>query len=356
MTHKESRKVVLASRNPDKIRELQELLADTPFIVVGAGDYPGLPEVIEDGTTILGNARRKAMVTAAFTGEIALADDTSFGVRELNGWPDIFAARFAGSGATYASNAALVLELMDRVPDGARQARFSTSCVWLDPQPASPARSLRAEDYPVLSPAHRRWVRNPWFGTRPFHPHSSPVPREWDYWNTLSDRRAAWRSYATLMLSDLTSFGGHDPERLRAVAEQLLATCPDSPYFQGDGREYGGQGAWMRLPDPTLWTVRGPGHDDPAPSQFHPAGLAQEAPGRELCQPLWLEIGTGGTLTGSLTRQPIGGGGFGYDPIFRPAGSEQTLAELEPEAKHAVSHRGRALRRMLRAVHRAYDF
>jgi len=62
------------------------------------------------------------------------------------------------------------------------------------------------------------------------------------------------------------------------------------------------------------------------------------------------------TLNGELTRQPVGGGGFGYDPVFRPAGSEQTLAELEPEAKHAVSHRGKALRRMLRAVHRAYGF
>ncbi len=356
MTNKEQRKVVLASRNPDKIRELQELLAGTPFTVVGAGDYPGLPEVIEDGTTILGNAQRKAMVTAAFTGEIALADDTSFCVRELNGWPDIFAARFAGSGATYASNAALVLELMKQVPDGVRQARFSTACVWLDPRPASGDRDLQAQDYPVLSPAVRRWVRNPWFETRPFHPDSSPVPREWDYWNTLSDRRAAWRYYATLMLSDLTSFGGHDPERLRAVGEQLLAVCPDSPYYRGDGRESDGQGARMRLPDPKIWTVRGPGHDDPAPSQFYPAGLAQDASGRDLCQRLWVEIGTTGTLPGEVTRQPVGGGGFGYDPIFRPVGSEQTLAELAPEAKHAVSHRGRALRRMLRAVHRAYGF
>jgi len=356
VTDKTRRKVVLASRNPDKICELQELLAGSPFTVVGAGEYPGLPEVVEDGTTILGNARRKAMVTAAFTGEIALADDTSFQVRELGGWPDIFAARFSGSGATYASNADLVLELMREVPAGVRQARFSTSCVWLDPRPAAQGRSLAGDEFPVLSPARRRWVRNPWYGTRPFHPDSSPTPREWDYWNTLSDRRDVWQGYATEMLSDPTNFGGHDTARLAAVGRQLLGTCPDSPLCTEADQENGGGGPRMRLPDPGLWTVPKPGSTWAEISPFYPTGLAQDAPGRELCQPLWLEVATDGTLNGELARQPLGGGGFGYDPIFRPDGSEQTLAELEPDAKHAVSHRGRALRRMLKAVPRAYGY
>ena len=108
----EKRKVVLASRNEDKVRELRQVFEDMPFDVRSASEFPGLPEVIEDGTTILGNATRKAMITAAYTGEIALADDTSLQVRELNGFPDIFAARFSGPDATYASNAALVLDLM----------------------------------------------------------------------------------------------------------------------------------------------------------------------------------------------------------------------------------------------------
>ncbi len=350
----QARKVVLASRNPDKVRELQELMADTPFTVVGAGDYPGLPEVIEDGTTILGNARRKAMITAAFTGEISLADDTSLEVRELNGWPDIFAARFSGTGATYASNAALVLELMDPVPLGVRNARFSTACVWCDPCPIRDDREVAATDHTVLAPADSRWVRNPWSATRPFHPHSARVAREWDYWNTLSDRRAVWRRYATAMLNDPTSFGGHDIQRLGAIGEQLLATCPDSPLYQGQDPDDGGRGAGMRLPDPHIWTAQGPGSKDFLPSEYCPSGLAPDAPGRDRCQALWLEIGTEGVLPGVITREAVGGGGFGYDPIFLPSGSRQTLAELEPQAKHALSHRGRALERMLRAVHRAY--
>ena len=168
MTHGNGRKVVLASRNRDKVRELQQIFADTPFEVLCAGDFPGLPDVIEDGTTILGNATRKAMLTAAYTGEIALADDTSLEVRELNGWPDIFAARFSGPGATYASNSELVLELMAEVPDQVRSARFCSACVWVDPRPAAADRELEPDAFAVLSPVARRWLRNPWAATRPF--------------------------------------------------------------------------------------------------------------------------------------------------------------------------------------------
>jgi XTP/dITP diphosphohydrolase len=51
-----------------------------------------------------------------------------------------------------------------------------------------------------------------------------------------------------------------------------------------------------------------------------------------------------GVLSGSLTRERRGTGGFGYDPVFLPAGSSVTTAELPPEGKDAISHRGRALR------------
>jgi XTP/dITP diphosphohydrolase len=54
-----------------------------------------------------------------------------------------------------------------------------------------------------------------------------------------------------------------------------------------------------------------------------------------------------GRLDGMLTRAPRGGGGFGYDPIFQPAGETRTTAELSPAEKDAVSHRGRALRALV---------
>jgi XTP/dITP diphosphohydrolase len=51
-----------------------------------------------------------------------------------------------------------------------------------------------------------------------------------------------------------------------------------------------------------------------------------------------------GVLSGSLTRERRGTGGFGYDPVFVPTGASVTTAELSPEGKDAISHRGRALR------------
>ncbi len=331
----ELRKVVLASRNADKVRELKAMFTGLPFEVVPASDYDGLPEVIEDGTTILGNATRKAIITAAFTGEIALADDTSFQVRELNSWPDIFAARFSGSNATYESNSALVLELMADVPDEFCQARFATACVWVDPRPELVA-------HEVDSPAERRWLRNPWQRAIEIKEASD----EWDFWNNLWDRRVVWQQYGAAMLADLAS-NGHSHERLQEVASAILATCPD--YNSEAANEVG-----MRLPDSRIWAVVGPETDEAALTQVAPSGLDPEAPGRGGNDAFWLELSTEGRLLGALARQPVGARGFGYDPIFVPTGSRQTLAEMDASTKNEISHRGRALARMLRAVRKSY--
>ncbi|OKH63932.1 hypothetical protein EB72_10330, partial [Mycobacterium sp. SWH-M1] len=54
-----------------------------------------------------------------------------------------------------------------------------------------------------------------------------------------------------------------------------------------------------------------------------------------------------GEWRGTVVREPRGAGGFGYDPVFLPAGSERTAAELTPQEKDAASHRGRALTALL---------
>ena len=63
-----------------------------------------------------------------------------------------------------------------------------------------------------------------------------------------------------------------------------------------------------------------------------------------LVTPLGVERVVEGTIEGVLTRTPAGGGGFGYDPVFRPHGYDVTTAELEPAHKNAISHRGAAFR------------
>jgi inosine/xanthosine triphosphate pyrophosphatase family protein len=344
------RKIVLASRNQDKLRELREVCAaagigaggeyDSPFEIVPSTDYPGLPEVVEDGTTVRGNAERKAIVTAAYTGEIAIGDDTAFQVLALNNLPDIFASRFAGPGATYADNAELVLELMRGVPAGLRQARFVTSAVWVDPTPE--ASGLAAK--PELPPAIRsRWLHNPF--ARAIH--VKDTAQEDAFWSGFADRRSVWREYRTRWGAVQVALGA-DRNRLLEALDRLV-----EPMLEG-GRPLDAPPAAIRLPDTRIWTSQGRGSEDQPPTLVTPSGLPADAPGLAVNQPLWLELSSAGRLLGEIGREPVGFGGFGYDPIFLPEGLDRSLAELEPEEKNAISHRGRALRRLLDAARVAY--
>ncbi len=333
----EKRTIVLASRNRDKIREMSELCAGLPFDVKSTADYPGLPDVIEDGTTAVGNASRKAIVTAAFTGEIAVADDTTFQIRALNALPDIFAARFAGPDATYADNAALAVEMLRDVPDDQRQARFETAMVWVDPCPGGPA----SADRQAPRPATQRWLVNPF--ARAIHVYDQA--QEAGFWNRLSDHQEVWRQYRTAREA-MPAVPGVDLRKSREILDRLLA-----PVESGEAAAVGE--GMMQLPDPRIWAVSGP-HETEAATLVTPAGLPADAPGRAVNEPVWYEIAAEGRLLGELTRQPLGTKGFGYDPVFRVADDHRTLAEYEPHEKNAISHRGRAMRRLMRAVCAAY--
>ncbi len=122
-------RLVLATANPDKARELAALL-DGFDVALRPTD---LADVEEDAATLEGNARLKAQAVGAATGELAVADDTGLEVDALGGRPGVYAARYAGPGATYADNVAkLLVELAD-VPAGERTARFRTVAVALYP-------------------------------------------------------------------------------------------------------------------------------------------------------------------------------------------------------------------------------
>ncbi len=66
---------------------------------------------------------------------------------------------------------------------------------------------------------------------------------------------------------------------------------------------------------------------------------------------LWAE----GYCYGEITEKPIGKGGFGYDPIFKPEGQEKTMAEMTPEEKNKISHRGKAVRKLISLMRRLLD-
>jgi XTP/dITP diphosphohydrolase len=117
-------RVVLATRNRNKVEEIVDVF-DLPEIVFeGLDAYPEVGEVVEDGDTFEANARKKATEVAAATGRPALADDSGLVVDALGGCPGVHSARYSGPDATSASNREKLLREMAGVPEGSRSARF----------------------------------------------------------------------------------------------------------------------------------------------------------------------------------------------------------------------------------------
>ena len=208
--------IVLATRNPDKLVELDRILAASGIAVTlsGLDEFPGAPEVAETGRSFAENALLKARSAARHTGLPAVADDSGLCVDALGGMPGVLSARWSGRHGDDQANLDLVLAQLADVPDPDRGAHFACAAAIVVPPLASP------------SPSHFT--------------------------------AAGQTGYAP-------SVGG---------AERVVK----------------------------------------------------------------------GRLYGHLARAPRGGNGFGYDPIFLPQASPLTTAEMEPAAKDAISHRGRALR------------
>ena len=117
------KKIVLASRNWGKIKEIQAMLADLGISLLSLNDYPGIPETVEDGKSFLENALKKARAVAESTGEIVLADDSGLEVDALGGAPGIYSARYAGEDANDEKN---IRKLLDDMKDVASENRGAT--------------------------------------------------------------------------------------------------------------------------------------------------------------------------------------------------------------------------------------
>jgi XTP/dITP diphosphohydrolase len=119
--------VVLASANPDKVTEIQSVLSSALDVTLRPRP-DSVPDVVEDGESLLDNARLKARALVAATGDAAVADDTGLEVAALGGAPGVYSARYAGKDATYADNVAKLLSELDRESTGpaGRTARFRT--------------------------------------------------------------------------------------------------------------------------------------------------------------------------------------------------------------------------------------
>ena len=131
-------KLVLASGNAGKLKELQAMLADLPLQIVPQREL-GVDDVPETGLTFVENALIKARHACAVTGLPALADDSGLIVDALDGAPGLYSARYAGSPTDDAANNAKLLDALREVSAERRSARFYAVIVLLrhasDPQP-----------------------------------------------------------------------------------------------------------------------------------------------------------------------------------------------------------------------------
>lgn len=117
-------KLVLATNNTHKIREITAMLAGFDVDVITKDSYPDFPDVDETGTTLEENAILKAEAIFEHTGLPSLADDSGLEVDALGGEPGVNSARYAGPGCTFVDNNRKLLDALDGVPEDKRTARF----------------------------------------------------------------------------------------------------------------------------------------------------------------------------------------------------------------------------------------
>ena len=128
------KKVILATHNLNKVKEIEPLLLDLKLKVSSLKEFPDFKPVSEDGRTIEENARKKASEAARGLGMWVLSDDTGLEVDALNGQPGVLSARFAGEGSSYADNNRKLLWLLRGLGLEQRTALFRCVVSLASPQ------------------------------------------------------------------------------------------------------------------------------------------------------------------------------------------------------------------------------
>lgn len=142
--------LLIATRNPNKLAEIRDILKVPDLELISALDFPEIPDVVEDGTTLDANAVKKAVELHRATGLWTLADDSGVEVDALGGAPGVYSARYAGEPCDPAANIAKLLAALGPRPD--RVARFR--CVIALTGPGFPPRTVegRIEGAITLKP------------------------------------------------------------------------------------------------------------------------------------------------------------------------------------------------------------
>jgi len=125
-------KIILATHNKDKRKEMMAALIDLNVKILSLEDFPHVGEIIEDGQSLVENAKIKAQAVFDITGIPVISDDTGLSVNALNGAPGVYSARYAGENATYTDNVEKLVDEMKNIPSENRGAQFQTVMVYID--------------------------------------------------------------------------------------------------------------------------------------------------------------------------------------------------------------------------------
>jgi non-canonical purine NTP pyrophosphatase (RdgB/HAM1 family) len=120
----ESRRLLLATTNEHKVREIRAILAGLPIDLVGLAGWAGLEPPDETGTTFAQNARLKALYYARATGVPAIAEDSGLAIDALGGAPGVSSARLGGAAAPYPEKFAIIYDALERAGASGAPARF----------------------------------------------------------------------------------------------------------------------------------------------------------------------------------------------------------------------------------------
>lgn len=127
-------KLLISSNNQDKVKEIKSIFQLPGVELLTLADFPGAPDVVEDGNTLYENALKKASMLYDFSGLPTIADDTGLEVDGLGSRPGVYSARYAGENASYDDNVEKLIREIQKVPENRRTARFRTVAVFYHPE------------------------------------------------------------------------------------------------------------------------------------------------------------------------------------------------------------------------------
>ena len=125
-------KLIIATHNSDKEKELKSVLDDFPVEVMSLDQFPEIGEIEETGSTLYENAKLKAVTVNKITNLPCLGDDTGLEVDALNGAPGVYSSRYAGENVSYEDNVMKLLRELRSTPYEKRTARFRTIIFYTD--------------------------------------------------------------------------------------------------------------------------------------------------------------------------------------------------------------------------------